>query len=180
MLSIAPTVRREATGFFCLEEGVSPEARYHGLARELLESDAAYFCAAAHCETLPGCQLVHMLGLESLAAGCVVQRITCQNHGSFSFWLQAVEARLLDLDCTHARFYQQYPDNMLEQSFTQHGYRPVVEIALLNTFDTTIEAENETKEIQLRPVRSERDWSLKLSLHRDTPQDPDGHSSTAD
>ncbi len=172
-------VRTEATEFFQLEESVSLEVMCHGLARELLDSDAAYFCAAAHCETLPGCQLVHMSGLESLAAGCVVQKITGQNHDSSS-WLPAVEARLLELDCTHARCYQQYPDNRLEQKFTQRGYRAVDEIALLNTFDSCTVVETASKETQLRPVCSETGWSLKLSLHRDTSQDPDGHSSPAE
>ena len=34
--------------------------------------------------------------------------------------------------------------------------------------------------VHLRTVRSERDWSLKLSLHRDVRRGPDGHSVDAD
>jgi ribosomal protein S18 acetylase RimI-like enzyme len=178
-VSVVFTTPSGTTEFFQLGESLSSAPVDRWLVRELLASDAAYFRAAACCKPLPGCQLVRMSGLESLAAGCVLQKITYQTCGGSTPWLQATEANLLDLGCTHARFYQQYPDEKLEQSFTQHGYRPVVEIALLNTFDTSTEDKNVTGEVELHPVHSEKHWSLKLSLHRDTPEDPDGHSSPA-
>ena len=159
---------------------MSPEVMGPGLVRELLESDAAYFCAAARCEALPDCQLVRMPGLESLAAGCVVQKITRRNWDDHSCWLHAVEARLRESGCGHARFYQQYADRGLEQNFLQGGYRPVVEIALLNKYGLCGKEGNEVGDIRLRPVRSETEWTLKLSLHRDTEKGPDGHLSQAD
>jgi GNAT superfamily N-acetyltransferase len=175
--ALVPDGRSDIAAFFGLEEGLPHEAICQGLVSELLKSDGAYFRAAADCKTLQGCQLIRMPGLESLAAGCVVQTLAGCKHYDASARIQSVEERLLDLDCSHARFYQQYPDSRLEQCFIQRGYRAVEEIALLNTFNTCIDVEDE--EIQLRPVCSEGDWSLKLSLHHETAEDPDGHCSSA-
>jgi GNAT superfamily N-acetyltransferase len=179
-VSLTSPVISEAAEFFLFQNGVPQDAACRDLVRELLESDAMYFLAAAEQESLPGCQLVCMPGLESLAAGCVVQKITDWNRNDPFAWLQEVEHRLLDLGCTHARFYQQFPDNKLERNFSRHGYRSVMEIALLNRLDNLDEMGSGSSEIQLRPVDSETDWSLKLSLHRETSQDPDGHSSSAE
>jgi ribosomal protein S18 acetylase RimI-like enzyme len=174
---LVPAERSDVSALFRLEECLPHMAICQGLVSDLLESDRAYFRAAAHCEIFQGCQLIRMPGLESLAAGCVVQNLASCNSDDASAWIQSVEERLLHLDCTHARIYQQYPDRGLEQCFIQRGYRAVEEIALLNTFNTSTDVEN--KEIQLRPVCSEGDWSLKLSLHHDTAEDPDGHCSSA-
>jgi GNAT superfamily N-acetyltransferase len=167
-----------AVRFFpCERSSVHPA--HHQLARELLDSDAEYFRAAANCELIAGCQVVHMPGLESLAAGCLVQNLTPALSLDFPFWLKNLEDRLLSLSSSHARFYQQYPDQRLEQCFLEHGYRRAEEIALLNVFETTSNHANESAEVTMHAVSSDQDWRIKLELHQETAEDPDGHLSPA-
>ena len=154
--------------------------KYPELLEELLESDIAYFRAAAKSDLVQGFQISHMPGLESLAAGCVVHRISQHGGCHQSPCLQAVEQRILALACNHARFYQRHPDDELESWFRENGYRPAREIALLNTYDDPGFYEINDENIQLRPVRTKRDWALKLSLHQDIPKGPDGHHSQAE
>ena len=158
----------------------SSDFKYPELLEELLESDAAYFRAAAQCENVEGFRISHMPGLESLAAACVVHRISKHDNCDQPQWLQAVEQRILALACRHGRFYQQHTDAELENQLRDNGYRPVREIALLNTYDNPGFHEKNDDSIQLRPVRTERDWSLKLSLHQEIPKGPDGHISRAE
>jgi len=158
----------------------SSHFQYPELLEELLESDTAYFRAAAECEQVQGFQISHMPGLETLAAACVVHRISKQDNGDLAQCLQAVEQRILALACHHARFYQQYPDDELEDWFRKNGYRPAREIALLNTYDAPGFHKPNDSSIQLRPVRTEHDWTLKLSLHQEIQNGPDGHASRAE
>ena len=153
---------------------------YPELLEELLESDAAYFRAAAECENVQGFRISHMPGLESLAAACVVHKIS--RHGGYDHpqWLQAVEQRVQALACRHARFYLQHPDDELENQLRDNGYRPVREIALLNTYENPDFLKQNNDGIKLKPVLTERDWSLKLSLHQEIPKGPDGHVSRAE
>jgi len=160
---------------------ISPsQFNYPGLLEELLESDTAYFRAAAECELVQGFQISHMPGLESLAAACVAHRILKPGGRIQAQCLQAVEQRFLALTCNHARFYQQHPDDELESWFRENGYRPTREIALLNTYDDPGFCEINDGNIQLRPVLTEHDWTLKLSIHQDIPNGPDGHFSPAE
>jgi hypothetical protein len=58
-------------GFFELGDGYCIGTHNHEYVQELLDSDIAYFRAAANCENLLDCQIVKMPGLESHAAGWV-------------------------------------------------------------------------------------------------------------
>jgi len=147
-----------------------------GFARELLKSDADYFRAAAFHEHIEGCELLHMPGLSSLAAGCVVLTGGAESRDA----LDAVEVRLAELNCGHARFYQQQPDDELEQELVKRGYHRAEEIGMLHLFGDAGCQQAPSSRVQLRPVESERDWALKLSLHHDLRRGPDGHSSAAD
>lgn len=160
-------------------ELVPDPARSH-LVRELLDSDAAYFRAAANCEFLAGCQVVSMPGLESLAVGCLVQSLPPALDLHSPVWLKTLEDRIICLGSKKARFYQQCPDQELERLFLEHGYRRADEVALLNIFESTSNSENESAEVTLRAVRSDNDWAIKLSLHRETTEGPDGHWSPAE
>jgi ribosomal protein S18 acetylase RimI-like enzyme len=145
---------------------------------ELFLSDANYFRTCARMERSMGCEIVQMRGLESLAAGCLVQGLehrSCDSHAT----LVALENRLQELGCTRARFYQQFPDPGLEAQFSLLGYRRVEEIALLNTSFDGAALTREEGEVTLVAVNSEVDWSKKLLLHDAVKEDPDGHASAA-
>ena len=147
---------------------------------ELLESDVAYFRAAAECEEVLGFRISHMPGLDALAAACVVHQISMPLGDKLPQWLQVLEHRISLLGCGHARFYQQRPDADLEKQFRKNGYRPAQEISLLNTFEDKGLRDDSDALVQLRPVRTEGDWSLKLKLHQAISYDPDGHVSAAE
>ena len=156
------------------------QSEYPDLLEDLLESDVAYFRAAAACEDVLGLRISYMPGLESLAAACVVHQISAPPGDKLPQWLQVLEHRISILGFGHARFYQQRPDAQLEKQFRKNGYRPAQEIALLNTFeDKSLTGDGDTK-VRLQPVLTEGDWSLKLKLHQAISHDPDGHVSLAE
>ena len=149
------------------------------LSLELLKSDADYFRAAAQCQAFAGFELVHMPGLQSLAAGCVVLAVAGQGNFDLRDSFAAFEARLAELGCRHARVYQQHPDEQQALLLRERGYQPAEEIGLLRVFDQRRASRMKASEVRLVPLQSERDWSLKRLLHRDIPQGPDGHACTA-
>jgi GNAT superfamily N-acetyltransferase len=154
----------------------SPAVDPAGFGHDLLKSDADYFRAAACREQIDGCELLHMPGLTSLAAGCVVLTGGAESHDA----LDAVEARLAELDCGHARLYQQQPDDELEEELVKRGYQRAEEIGMLHVIGDVGCQQAPSSRVQLRPVESETDWALKRSLYSDIRRGPDGHSADAD
>ena len=150
------------------------------LLQELLDSDVAYFHAAAKCEDLSGYRISRMPGLESLPAACVAHPIPGYTGTAGTGWLGLLEKRLSETGCGHARIYQQVPDDSLAKHFLQNGCRAAEEIALLSPHEGQEHGETDTSGVRLRPVNSDADWSLKISVHRDIPQGPDGHASQAE
>ncbi len=148
------------------------------LAEELLETDAAYFCAGAETEELGGYRIAYLPGLAELAAACVVHPQS--STAGLAQALPRLEQRIARLGYGHARIYQWAPDPEAESLLLRRGYRKETEIALLNSKMDPAPAGDETAATVLRPVVSERDWSAKLALHRDINLGPDGHESPAD
>ena len=60
-----------------LSRSIAPqdEARLKRLAKDLVESEARYFEWGAKSERVPAATVVHMPGLQDVAAGCDVQRV---------------------------------------------------------------------------------------------------------
>jgi GNAT superfamily N-acetyltransferase len=147
------------------------------LVQELLDSDAKYFQTSARQEELAACNIVHMPGMQTTAVGCVV--LIGRNH-ALSKCLESVEQRLEELTCSHARFYQQYPDETLESLFLEKGYQRAEEIAMLHSLNgDQIDLQLFSK-VRLQPVKTNADWSQKLRLHRANPSGPDGHEYRAE
>lgn len=128
---------------------------------------------------MAGCQIVYMPDLVSLAAGCVVQELRMTEQVYSVPWLKAVEKKLFSLGCRHSRVYQQYSHGGLERLLLDHGYRRIVEIALLNMLDTDPREPCCAGETKLHLVITEEDWSRKLAVHLSLRDGPDGHSSPA-
>ena len=82
----------------------STQSEYPELLEELLESDVAYFRAAAAYEDVLGLRISYMPGLESLAAACVVHQISTPPGDKFPQRLQVLEDRISILGFGHARF----------------------------------------------------------------------------
>jgi N-acetylglutamate synthase-like GNAT family acetyltransferase len=144
----------------------------------LLESDVAYFEAGATIERLQGATIARMDGLESLAAGCVVQRIdpTFVPRNADG-WLEDVEHRLSAGGHLQARLYLQREAPDLEAALIHRGYRSGDELAVMRPAGAA--AKRVSAEVSLRPVENEEDWQEKHALHREMEIGPDGHPAPA-
>lgn len=150
------------------------------LIEELLDSDAAYFRAAAESEHLAGFRILHMPGIISLAAACVAYRATQPGEQLRPGWVATLEKRISDLGYTHARFYQRKPDPDMQEHLGRNGYRPAGEIAMMNTFRRLAKPGEDRSDVVLHQVCTEQDWVHKVELHRRIPSGPDGHASAAE
>lgn len=148
---------------------------------DLLESDAVYFESDAECLHFDGGCIARMSGMESLAAGCVVQRIDAAAIGDKATdWLGDVEHRVAELGSPKARLYLQEEAPVLERSLVARGYRRADEIALLMQPDSETAAGARDERVTLLPIEDETAWAAKLDIHRLIERGPDGHYSLAD
>lgn len=154
------------------------DAARRRLIDDLLENDAGYFEAGALVERLQGAVIARMPGLESLAAGCVIQRA---DPGEIPHtpdpWLEDIGGRLASWGIANARVYvyREAPD--LEAALLRRGFQPREEIAVMRTAAATTER---ACDVTLRPVEKEADWAEKLVLHEEMELGPDGHEAPAD
>jgi ribosomal protein S18 acetylase RimI-like enzyme len=142
-------------------------------ARDLLESDRRYFEAGAELFPVPGAVIAALRGAESLAAGCVVQRIdAAQAASDADAWLAGVEGRLHALRSPRARVYLDTPHAPLERALERRGYRPRVEFGFVRAAGGGPGG----IEIELLPAEDEHGWSARRALMHRAGRGPDGHS----
>lgn len=145
----------------------------HAWARDLLESDRRYFEADAELLHLPGAVIVALRGAETLAAGCVVQRIdAAQAAPDAEAWLMDVERRLRALGSPRARLYLDAPHAPLERALRRRGYRPRVEFGFVRPADGGADG----SDIELLPAEDESGWVTRRVLMGREGRAPDGHS----
>ena len=176
--TIASQDRMRRKEFSCdRTPGVAPSPSTHhiSLAGTLLESDCRYFEFGAKVRSLDHAKLVHMPGLEELAAGCVVQRIAMlELPDDLDAWIGDVERRVRELGARRPRLYLQTRFLALELALERRGYRRREEFGWLST---TVPAAARSS-VLLRPLESEADWRAKVSLHAACGVGPDGHVAT--
>jgi GNAT superfamily N-acetyltransferase len=145
---------------------------------DLVESDAGYFEAAAITEPVQGATITRMAGLESLAAGSVVQRIApTLIPRDADGWLEDIEQRLISWGIEQARLYLHRKAPDLEAALTRRGYRARDEIVVMRTDAPAVASPNS---VTLRQIETEFDWAQKLALHQEMEIGPDGHPAPAD
>ncbi len=139
--------------------------------RDLLESDRRYFEAGAEVVPIPGAVIAVLRGAQSLAAGCVVQRVDADAGGAEpDAWLAEVEDRLRALGSPRARLYLDAPQGRLEDALARRGYRPRAEHGFIRAAGDVGETE-----IELVPAEDENDWSARRDLLRREELGVDGH-----
>jgi hypothetical protein len=147
-----------------------------GWSRDLLESDRRYFEAGADVLTIPGAVIAALRGAETLAAGCVVQRIDAEAAGlEPDRWLAEVEDRVRALGSPRARLYLEAPQARLEEALARRGYRSRAEHGF-----TRVAGDGGGAEIELVPAEDEDSWSARRELMRRQEQGIDGHPVDAD
>lgn len=148
---------------------------------DLLESEHRYFEAGATLETVPGGTIARMPGLEPLAGGCVVQRLTRDViEADVEGWVQRIEDCIAALGVRLARIYVAEAIPRLEDCLARRGYRRVDEVALLLRAHPMVDKPPALAGMELRRIESAADWLAKLDLHRGVTRGPDGHLSPAD
>ncbi len=147
-----------------------------GWSRDLLESDRRYFEAAADVLPVPGAVIAALRGAETLAAGCVVQRIDAEAAAvQPDSWLVELEDRLRALGSPRARLYLETPQARLEEALTRRGYRSRAEHGF-----TRAAGDGERAEVDLALAEGEDDWSARRELMRRQEHGVDGHPVDAD
>ena len=162
-----------------------PEQKNEDWSRDLVESDRRYFEAAAELVAIPGAVIAATRGLETLASGCVVQRVdTARVAADPEPWLTDLEARLREMGSALARLYldapnaavEDAPDSALERSLRRRGYRSRVEYGLARAAG----GEENGVHIELRGAQDEAGWLERRRLMRRVGVSPDGHGADAD
>ncbi len=143
---------------------------------DLMESDRRYFEADAELAVVPGAVVARLRGLESLAAGCVVQRIDAARlPADIDAWLAALEQQVRGFGSPRARLYLDAPHEPLAAALARRGYRAGTEIGLLRHAGGGAGAK-----IQLLPADDARGWSERRRLMERSRRAPDGHNADPD
>ena len=148
------------------------------LIRDLMESDSGYFEAGAEIVRLPGVELVRLLGLESLAAACVAQRIDPTHVPTdVDTWLGDIELHMSSWGARQVRIYLQQPASRIESVLERRGYRHREEIAVLKDANSR---DDSPLSLTLRLIESAEDWEKKATLHRRMDVEPDGYMAPSE
>jgi GNAT superfamily N-acetyltransferase len=158
---------------------VDKTSQIEKFSQELLESDRVYFEAGASIHSIPNGSVTIMDGLSHIPAGCIVQRIDeYYPANAWDEWLTGVEVFLSQFSGITPRLYLDKPIPACESTFKKRGYRPQIEVGLIDIIVANSEPEEDIK-VSLRPVITEMDWQLKVKLHASVEKGPDGHLTPA-
>ena len=143
-------------------------------AAALLESDRRYFEAGAEIVAVPGAAIALLRGAESLASGCVVQRIDsarleASSHAAVESWLGDLESRLRSIGAARARLYVERTGATLAATLSRRGYRRRVEHGFVRESGGAGESD-----LELEPADDDAGWSRRLDLVRRAGAVPDG------
>ncbi len=145
--------------------------------RDLLESDRRYFEAGAEVIPVPHAVIAVLRGAESLASGCVVQRIDAAGAAADpEAWLGEIEDRLRALGSPRARLYLDSPHALLERALERRGYRSRVEHGLARAAGATAGG----AEVEFLTAEDESGWSARREVMRRAGSGPDGHPTDPD
>jgi len=155
-----------------------PLVQAQSLQTELLESDAAYFDAAAMIEPIEGAVLSRLPGLEHLCSGAVVHRIepNAIRLGAES-WVASVEALSRTRQVPRVRLYLQRAEPKIERALRARKYAERREVGLVRTTELTAADEPAFSGIRLEEVVDLSGWDEKRRIHESTDIAADGHPS---
>ena len=157
-----------------------PLVQAQSLQCELLESDAAYFDAAAILEPIEGAVLSHLPGLEHLCAGAVVHRIepNAIRLGAES-WIASVEALSRIRQVPRVRLYLHRAEPKIERALRARTYAERREVGLVRTTEPIANDERDFSGVRLDEVVDLSGWDEKRRIHEATDISADGHGCDA-
>lgn len=150
------------------------------VAAELLESEAAYFDAAALTERLEGAVLSRLPGLEALPAAGVVHRIGSAGIGAPpETWLASVETWARTAGLHRVRLYLTHSDPKLERLLRARHYRARHEVGLARPTGGEVLEADRLAMVHLEEVVDLAGWDDKRRVHEASPTQADGHRAEA-
>jgi len=157
-----------------------PLVQAQSLQSELLESDAAYFDAAAMLEPIEGAVLSRLPGLEHLCAGAVVHRVEANaiRLGAES-WVASVEALSRTRQVPRVRLYLHRAEPKIERALRARKYAERREVGLVRTTEVTASDEPAFSGVRLEEVVDLSGWDEKRRIHESTDISADGHPGDA-
>lgn len=157
-----------------------PLVQAQSLQAELLESDAAYFDAAAMIEPIEGAVLSRLPGLEHLPAGAVVHRIepNAIRLGAES-WVASVEALSRARQVPRVRIYLHRAEPKIERALRARKYAERREVGLVRTTEMVASDERAFSGVRLEEVADLSGWDEKRRIHEATDITADGHPCDA-
>ncbi len=157
-----------------------PLAQAQSLQSELLESDAAYFDAAAMLEPLEGAVLSRLPGLEHMRAGAVVHRIApgAIRLGAES-WVASVEALSRARRVPRVRLYLHRAEPKIERALRARHYAERREVGLARSTAPGSSDDPPFSGVRLEEVVDLSGWDEKRRIHEACDVTPDGHLGDA-
>jgi GNAT superfamily N-acetyltransferase len=144
---------------------------------DLLESDRRYFEADAESISIEAATIARLRGAESLAAGCVVQRVAVAKLPERADgWVAEVEARLRSLGSPRSRIYLDQTAHGLEAALARRGYLSRVEIGFIRTGAPA----QPKPSVELVPADDDHGWSARRKIMERCRLGPDGHEADPD
>jgi len=155
-----------------------PLVQAQSLQSELLESDAAYFDAAAMAEPIEGAMLSRLPGLEHLCAGAVVHRIEpgAIRLGAES-WVASVEALSRTRQVPRVRLYLHRAEPKIERALRARKYAERREVGLVRSTALAATDEQPFSGVRLEEVVDLSGWDEKRRIHESSEIGADGHAS---
>jgi GNAT superfamily N-acetyltransferase len=155
-----------------------PLVQAQSLQSELLESDAAYFDAAAMLEPIEGAVLSRLPGLEHLCAGAVVHRIEpgAIRLGAES-WVASVEALSRTRQVQRVRMYLHRAEPKIERALRARKYAERREVGLVRTTSLAASDDHPFSKVYLEEVVDLSGWDEKRRVHESSDVSADGHPS---
>jgi len=143
---------------------------------ELLESDAAYFDAAAMLEPIEGAVLSRLPGLEHISAGAVVHRIEpgAIRLGAES-WVASVEALSRTRQVPRVRLYLHQAEPKIERALRARHYAERREVGLVRSTALGELDDRPFSGVRLEEVVDLSGWDEKRRIHEACDISPDGH-----
>lgn len=157
-----------------------PLAQAQSLQSELVESDAAYFDAAAMVEPIEGAVLSRLPGLEHMCAGAVVHRIEpgAIRLGAES-WIASVEALSRARGVPRVRLYLHRAEPKIERALRTRHYAERREVGLVRSTAPGAGDDRPFAGVRLEEVVDLSGWDEKRRIHGACDVAPDGHLSDA-
>ena len=149
---------------------------FRRIAADLVASDERYFELGARIDPVAGVRLAWMVGLADMLAACVVlDGEVWSDRAEAMTALDAVEERVREVGGSRVRLYLEREVSAVVEVLRDRGYSSREEAGYV--LPQRIPG---SEKVSIQPISTDADWAQKQTLHRESPDPPDGHEIPAD